>query len=161
MRGTKIKQISSFYNKSWDNLLIELYCNNKLSSLEISDKIKKETEISITTRFIQYALKKLGIIRNLSESRKLGISMGRVDYKHLQKPMKSIEYRRGISLALRYAIFKKDRFRCVICGRNSSETKLVVDHIKPVVKGGTNNISNLRTLCTACNHGKKIYEGEK
>lgn len=161
MRGTKIKQISSFYNKSWDNILIELYCNNKLSAREISDKIKKETGISITTRFIQLTLKSLGIVRSLSEARKLGISRGRIDYKHLQKPIKSTEYRKGISLALRYAVFKRDKFRCVICGRDSSETKLVIDHIKPVVKGGTNNISNLRTLCTACNHGKMIYEREK
>ncbi|NEO31194.1 MAG: HNH endonuclease [Symploca sp. SIO3C6] len=48
----------------------------------------------------------------------------------------------------------KDNYKCVFCGRISSEVKLEVDHILPFSKGGKNDISNLQTLCFDCNRGK-------
>lgn len=57
--------------------------------------------------------------------------------------------------SLRYDVFKRDGFRCTICGRTKDDgIKLHVDHIKPVSKGGKTVISNLRTLCDLCNQGK-------
>lgn len=56
---------------------------------------------------------------------------------------------------LRYAILKRDGFRCKLCGRTADDgVKLHVDHITPVSKGGETVPSNLRTLCEACNLGK-------
>jgi len=71
------------------------------------------------------------------------------------------ELRKGISLKKRYEIMKRDNFRCVLCGQDAKEVKLVIDHIVPVTRGGTNEVTNLRTTCNVCNHGKKIYEHEK
>ncbi|PIQ68176.1 MAG: HNH endonuclease [Candidatus Taylorbacteria bacterium CG11_big_fil_rev_8_21_14_0_20_46_11] len=84
-----------------------------------------------------------------------------MDYSPFRKAVKSIELRKGISLAKRYQIMKRDNFRCVLCGQDAKEAKLVIDHIIPVTHGGTNDIVNLRTTCGACNYGKKTYEHEK
>lgn len=63
--------------------------------------------------------------------------------------------REPIGAKLRYDILKRDKFRCVKCGAKQDErTQLHVDHIKPVSKGGTNDHSNLQTLCSRCNLGK-------
>ena len=57
--------------------------------------------------------------------------------------------------SLRYDIFKRDNFRCQICGSSAQDgVKLHVDHIIPVSKGGQTIESNLRTLCDRCNMGK-------
>lgn len=65
--------------------------------------------------------------------------------------------RRGISLALRYDVLKRDGFRCQKCGRSpATETgvQLHVDHAHPWIKGGETVIENLQTLCSDCNLGK-------
>jgi len=55
-------------------------------------------------------------------------------------------------------ILKRDNYRCVVCGRDKKDgVELVVDHIKPKDKGGTNNIENGQTLCTEHNLMKKNY----
>lgn len=67
------------------------------------------------------------------------------------------EDRREISLGLRYAVLRRDRFRCVTCGRSPATDltcTLHVDHIHPFSKGGKTREDNLRTLCEACNLGK-------
>ena len=67
------------------------------------------------------------------------------------------EYERSkMNSSIRYDILKRDHFRCVICGRSAEDgVKLHVDHIIPVSKGGKTEYSNLRTLCDACNFGKR------
>jgi len=64
---------------------------------------------------------------------------------------------RSISLALRYRILVRDKFRCVICGASPAKdgtVELHVDHIFPWSRGGQNTEENLRTLCFKCNLGK-------
>jgi 5-methylcytosine-specific restriction endonuclease McrA len=66
--------------------------------------------------------------------------------------------RKAISERVRYAVFGRDGFRCQACGRGVNDgIKLTVDHIIPVDWGGTNDISNLHTLCEECNRGKKAW----
>jgi len=50
--------------------------------------------------------------------------------------------------------------RCAECG---SSEKITIDHIVPVVKNGTNHITNLQPLCSRCNasKGSKIKDEEK
>ena len=71
----------------------------------------------------------------------------------------------GIRLGLRYAVLKRDRFRCVICGRSPATrlgVNLHVDHIVAWANGGKTVIENLRSTCEDCNRGKgsKREEGE-
>jgi hypothetical protein len=69
----------------------------------------------------------------------------------------SIPKRMTLPLDVRWKILKRDNYRCVLCGACPSADHAVVlhvDHIVAVSRGGTNAISNLRTLCAKCNLGK-------
>ena len=65
-----------------------------------------------------------------------------------------MEKRKSISKKERFEVFKRDCFTCQYCGRKSPEVVLEVDHIKPVVAGGCNDLTNLITACYDCNRGK-------
>lgn len=59
---------------------------------------------------------------------------------------------------IKEAILKRDGYKCVVCGRGVKDgVELVVDHIKPKDKGGTNDIENGQTLCMEHNLMKKNY----
>ena len=67
--------------------------------------------------------------------------------------------RKSMSKTLRFEVFKRDSFSCQYCGATpSKKTMLEVDHIKPVAKGGDNDILNLITSCFDCNRGKSARE---
>jgi hypothetical protein len=52
---------------------------------------------------------------------------------------------------LRWLVFARDNNRCLGCGSFSG---LSVDHIVPQSAGGTDDLSNLQTLCKRCNSAK-------
>lgn len=58
---------------------------------------------------------------------------------------------RRIPTTTRVDILARDNYRCVFCGVSAKQAKLQIDHIIPVSKGGSNNPSNLQTLCWECN----------
>lgn len=62
--------------------------------------------------------------------------------------------RKGLSAKTRFEIFKRDLFRCQYCGAHPPQVLLHVDHIIPVVEGGTDDTDNLVTACESCNLGK-------
>lgn len=66
--------------------------------------------------------------------------------------------RKEISKKMRFEVFKRDNFTCQYCGRMAPDVVLQVDHIKPVSKGGKNEMINLVTSCFDCNNGKSNVE---
>ena len=63
--------------------------------------------------------------------------------------------RKSISLAKRFDIFDRDGFKCTYCGISAKQGAVLhIDHIIPVVAGGTNKKTNLTTACEDCNLGK-------
>lgn len=66
--------------------------------------------------------------------------------------------RKGLTKKVRFEVFKRDSFTCQYCGRNAPDVVLEVDHISPVAKGGSNELTNLVTSCFDCNSGKSDRE---
>lgn len=63
-----------------------------------------------------------------------------------------------VSQRVRFVVFDRDNFTCQYCGLKAPNVALEVDHVIPVSKGGTNDISNLVTSCLDCNRGKGARE---
>lgn len=49
------------------------------------------------------------------------------------------------------AIKRRDQFKCVYCGGSKD---ICVDHIHPILQGGTDDYRNLACACTICNGSK-------
>jgi 5-methylcytosine-specific restriction enzyme A len=68
--------------------------------------------------------------------------------------------RNPIPAAVRQYVFERDRFQCQNCGRSSlhdATVKLNIDHIIAVANGGSDDLSNLQTLCDRCNQQKSKH----
>ena len=60
-----------------------------------------------------------------------------------------------ISGSLQYEVLKRAKFRCELCGISADDKALEVDHIVPRNHNGTDDISNLQSLCYSCNAMKR------
>ena len=58
---------------------------------------------------------------------------------------------RVIPAGVRRRVMERDRYRCVRC---ESHEALRIDHVHPWARGGSNDESNLQTLCHPCNQAK-------
>lgn len=61
---------------------------------------------------------------------------------------------RHIPAKVRVSVLHRDGYKCIFCGYSAKQVQLEVDHILPFSKGGSNDPSNLQTLCINCNRGK-------
>jgi hypothetical protein len=61
------------------------------------------------------------------------------------------EERAAIPNAVRQMVYRRDGYQCVTCG---SGEYLTLDHIHPWSLGGSDDPSNLQTMCRSCNSRK-------
>lgn len=76
---------------------------------------------------------------------------------YIRKYIQNNFQRKRVNLrsSLRFKILHRDNYTCQACGVTAGDgAKLHIDHILPVSKGGTNEESNLRVLCSECNIGR-------
>ena len=73
------------------------------------------------------------------------------------QPTKRITFPTGTKQRL----FQNQNRRCVICGRRRLAKNLQIDHIVPVVRGGTNDFWNLQLACAPCNQRKGIQTNQE
>jgi 5-methylcytosine-specific restriction endonuclease McrA len=73
----------------------------------------------------------------------------------------------------RFRVYLRDNFSCCYCGLffvrplhwnriealHNGEMFLEIDHIKPLSKGGSDNIENKQSLCQKCNNKKSDNYG--
>ena len=89
--------------------------------------------------------------QNKSQSAKQKINNAKVRSKSQKTEQKRSRY---IPASVRVSVLNRDGYKCVFCGRKSKQIELEIDHIIPFSKGGSNDLSNLQTLCFDCNRGK-------
>jgi 5-methylcytosine-specific restriction enzyme A len=58
----------------------------------------------------------------------------------------------------RMRILSRDSFLCNHCSQPFPESNLEVDHIIPLVQGGSDDDCNLQTLCKPCHLKKTVAE---
>lgn len=91
------------------------------------------------------------------------------DQARCPKHRKTFKQRRGISsgskaASINAAVLRRDGYRCTYRtdGRRCTETSdLKVDHIIPVISGGTWAMDNLQTLCKAHHDEKSLTDGSR
>ena len=66
-------------------------------------------------------------------------------------------HRSAIPLEVRKEIARRTDWRCSYCGCELNNRSLVIDHVYPVHRGGTNSIDNLTAACRSCNHYKNTF----
>lgn len=62
--------------------------------------------------------------------------------------------RKAIPPRVRFACLRDHNFACFYCGLPAGVVVLQIDHVVPVVAGGTNDPWNLVPACPECNAGK-------
>lgn len=77
------------------------------------------------------------------------LSGGKDPWNHRRK---SSGYIKG---TVRYRVLSRAKFRCELCGTSAEQKALEVDHIIPRNKGGSDDESNLQSLCYSCNSMKR------
>ena len=78
-------------------------------------------------------------------------------------------FKRGISQRVRAEVFDRDGSTCQMCGLAAGDTdpetgrivRLHLGHIVDKSLGGSDEASNLRTLCSSCNQGAKNLTQQK
>ena len=73
--------------------------------------------------------------------------------------LKAMRRKHHVSPAVKQAVMERDRGQCQKCGvqtrpspdRYGRDDTPHIDHIRPLVRGGTSAITNLRLLCRRCN----------
>ena len=66
------------------------------------------------------------------------------------RPTRRIAWPRG----LKRQLMRRQNNTCVYCGYRRRAASLDIDHIVPVVKGGSNDTGNLQVICRPCNQRK-------
>ncbi|MBI5072654.1 HNH endonuclease [Candidatus Woesearchaeota archaeon] len=96
-------------------------------------------------------------IRKLSQEGQL-IKIAKGVYKYDPDFIKKRELE-DFTSAQKEEIFKRDNYRCVICGKGKADgVEIQADHIKPKELGGKAEITNGQTLCAPHNFQKKYYK---
>ena len=60
----------------------------------------------------------------------------------------------AVPKAMRIEVFQRDGGKCKLCDNNITLRRFHADHIIPHSKGGLTILSNLQSLCAACNYRK-------
>ena len=75
--------------------------------------------------------------------------------------MQENKNRRKLSKAERQQVYEKCQGHCGYCGCNLEYKAMQVDHMKPLKRGGADELSNMLPTCRSCNHYKATLDVEE
>lgn len=76
-------------------------------------------------------------------------------YRYDPKQIRTLE---NFTAAQKAEIFRRDGYKCVVCGLGEREgLSMHADHIKPRARGGVSTVENGQTLCSKHNFRKRHY----
>jgi len=143
------------------NSILEADIRNKVSRYNL---VQRNKEIKRLCHKYYARFKKMGFTKaKENQVKALGVEFEEQLYGNLLKTVVGYcnlrlsvgapkkEKRKPLAKSIRIEILRRDDNRCQECGRTASQTPLEIHHITPVAKGGTDSMSNLITLCKACN----------
>jgi predicted restriction endonuclease len=141
-----------------------LYCKDKIEELEKNinrhqkrfERSYKQFELTDFENKKLYAYNsKLAkeVVALELENIELKKQLGQEDVSNKKKDVVTPK-RKVFTKSIRHEVFKRDEYRCLECGATNQETSLHIDHILPVSQGGSDEMSNLQTLCRDCNLSK-------
>ena len=73
------------------------------------------------------------------------------------RPTERVPWPRG----LKRKLMRRQNNTCAYCGHRRISSSMEIDHITPVVRGGSNDESNLQVICRPCNMRKGIQTDEE
>jgi hypothetical protein len=136
------KVLAHFNFKDLFFLFVDLYSNKKMSCQDVSEFIQKETGVKYSTQYIRNLIKMSGKMRTRQEAYEL-LKLGS-DYK---SPIITKINNKPISLAKRFRVFERNKFRCPFCG---CKEDLHLYNIHENYEFGKNNDFNLTVACLEC-----------
>ena len=143
-RKRDLKEMLDIYKRAW----IQLGSNPTAKQLDLY--LKQNSE-QYTSRVYSHVF---GKFSNVS-GRIVAFENGKISEGEYLAEHKPKIVRKAISKRLSYEVFVKFGSKCVLCGRGAVDgVKLHIDHIIPLAKNGSNDISNLQLLCEEHNLGK-------
>lgn len=80
------------------------------------------------------------------------IARGHGEFFRYEQPRPKSRYvRKSLGTGVMRKVWDRDGWECQECGIHRD---LTVDHITPVIRGGSDEMDNLQTLCKSCNSRK-------
>ena len=73
------------------------------------------------------------------------------------RPTERVTWPKG----LKRKLMRRQNNTCVYCGHRRIASSMEIDHITPVVRGGSNDDSNLQVICRPCNQRKGLQTDEE
>ena len=73
------------------------------------------------------------------------------------RPTERVSWPRG----LKRQLMRRQDNTCIYCGFRRIATSMDIDHIIPVVRGGSNDAGNLQVICRPCNQRKGVQTDEE
>jgi len=122
---------------------------------EYQKKYRAENKARIAEYGVEYREKNRERINkrisNYRKTKKGSFKQRQKDYKRRAREKESL----GSHSLEEWENLKKEfNYTCPMCSKSEPEITLTEDHVIPLIKGGTNWISNIHPLCRSCNSKK-------
>jgi 5-methylcytosine-specific restriction endonuclease McrA len=128
-----------------------VYFTHKRCSHILRNILSHQQGTRVTTSWDELHLFPIQVMSNAGMLR-----AARAAYDQRRAPADEEPIQDSTGLTLRFRVFKRDGYRCQICGRSAPDgARLEADHKVPRSKGGPDTLANLWTLCFECNRGKR------